>query len=55
MNVENGLNLADRIAAAGAVGLMTGDYLTTSGRSPETDRALLRSLGLRAAGIESAI
>ncbi|MFP4391096.1 MAG: biotin synthase BioB [Desulfococcaceae bacterium] len=40
---------------AGANGLMTGDYLTTSGRSPEADRALLRSLGLRVAGTESAI
>lgn len=38
---------------AGANGVMTGDYLTTGGRSPEADRALLESLGLRAAESES--
>lgn len=32
---------------AGASAYMTGDYLTTSGISPETDRSLLEELGLR--------
>jgi biotin synthase len=32
---------------AGANGLMTGDYLTTDGRDPSADRALIRNLGLR--------
>jgi biotin synthase len=38
---------------AGANGVMTGDYLTTEGRSPEADHALVRSLGLRSADSES--
>jgi biotin synthase len=37
---------------AGASGVMTGDGLAASGRSPEADRALLRNLGLRAAESE---
>lgn len=32
---------------AGANGLMTGNYLTTPGASPEDDRAMLQELGLR--------
>ncbi|MFA4985394.1 MAG: biotin synthase BioB, partial [Candidatus Brocadiia bacterium] len=48
--------LRDRLAevfAAGADGLMTGDYLTVRGSSPDVDRALLRRAGLdyRAKGI----
>lgn len=39
---------------AGANGLMTGDYLTTQGRSPELDRALVQSLGLQSTESESA-
>lgn len=35
--------------AAGANAIMTGDYLTTSGISPERDRALITELGLRVA------
>jgi len=34
------------IFAAGASGMMTGDYLTKKGRSPETDRQLLTDLRL---------
>ncbi len=33
--------------AAGADALMTGDYLTTAGISPATDRAMVEGLGLR--------
>ncbi len=33
---------------AGASGIMTGDYLTTSGRNLETDLSLLEMLGLKA-------
>ncbi|MBN2714195.1 MAG: biotin synthase BioB [Planctomycetes bacterium] len=43
------LVLADRqrnMFRAGANALMTGDYLTTAGITPETDRELIRSLGL---------
>jgi biotin synthase len=39
-------SLAPLIFAAGANGLMTGDYLTTRGRLPEDDRLMLEDLGL---------
>jgi biotin synthase len=39
-------SLAPLIFAAGANGLMTGDYLTTKGRLPEDDRLLLEDMGL---------
>jgi len=32
---------------AGASGVMVGNYLTTSGRTPELDRQMFRDLGLR--------
>lgn len=35
------------IFAAGADAMMTGNYLTTSGITPDTDRAMIRKLGLR--------
>jgi biotin synthase len=38
--------LSALIFAAGANGLMTGDYLTTKGRLPEDDRLMLEDLGL---------
>ncbi len=44
------LNLRDLqalIFAAGANGMMIGDYLTTPGRDTETDLRMLRDLGLR--------
>ena len=34
---------------AGANGMMIGNYLTTLGRPPEEDLAMLRDLGLEAA------
>ncbi|MFW5858940.1 MAG: biotin synthase BioB [Planctomycetota bacterium] len=37
----------ERAFAAGATGLMTGDYLTTSGFGYDEDLAMLRRLGLR--------
>lgn len=37
------------IFAAGANALMTGNYLTTSGNTPDTDRAMIRRLGLHLA------
>ncbi len=37
----------DEIFAAGANALMTGDYLTTSGRSPESDLQILKRQGLK--------
>jgi len=37
------------IFAAGANGMMTGDYLTKKGRSPQADKQLLIDLGLRPA------
>jgi biotin synthase len=39
-------SLAPLIFAAGANGLMTGDYLTTKGRLPEDDRLMLEDMGL---------
>jgi biotin synthase len=39
-------SLAPLIFAAGANGLMTGDYLTTKGLLPEDDRLLLEDMGL---------
>jgi biotin synthase len=39
-------SLAPLIFAAGANGLMTGDYLTTQGRLPEDDRLMLADMGL---------
>ncbi len=36
----------DEMFAAGANALMTGDYLTTSGITPESDREMVRRLGL---------
>ncbi len=41
-------SLAPLIFAAGANGLMTGDYLTTKGRLPEDDRLMLADMGLEA-------
>jgi biotin synthase len=40
-------SLAPLIFAAGANGLMTGDYLTTKGRLPEDDRLMLEDMGLK--------
>lgn len=40
----------EEMFAAGANALMTGDYLTTAGISPETDCARIRRLGLRVLG-----
>lgn len=37
------------IFMAGASGMMTGNYLTKAGRNPETDRQLIRDLGLEVA------
>ena len=34
------------VFAAGANGIMTGDYLTTSGRKPEDDLQMIKNLGL---------
>jgi biotin synthase len=34
---------------AGCNSLMTGDYLTTKGRSPELDKEMIRDLGLTVA------
>ncbi len=42
-------SLAPLIFAAGANGLMTGDYLTTKGRLPEDDRLMLADMGLELA------
>ncbi len=42
-------SLAPLIFAAGANGLMTGDYLTTQGRLPEDDRLMLADMGLELA------
>jgi biotin synthase len=39
-------SLAPLLFAAGADGLMTGDYLTTKGRMPDEDRQMLTDLGL---------
>lgn len=39
-------SLAPLVFAAGANGLMTGDYLTTKGRLPEDDLRMLQDLGL---------
>ncbi len=39
-------SLAPLVFAAGANGLMTGDYLTTQGRLPADDRQMLADLGL---------
>lgn len=36
----------EEMFAAGANALMTGDYLTTAGISPQTDRAMIHRLGL---------
>ena len=44
-------SLAPLIFAAGANGLMTGDYLTTKGRLPEDDRLMLADMGLELAVI----
>ncbi len=41
--------LQDRIFAAGASGFLTGNYLTTCGRSPEEDKRMVRELGLQIA------
>lgn len=43
---QNLKSLHSLVFYAGASGIMTGDYLTTSGRNLETDLALLRQLGL---------
>jgi biotin synthase len=40
-------SLAPLLFAAGADGLMTGDYLTTKGRMPDEDRQMLADLGLK--------
>ncbi len=40
-------DLASWIFLAGANGMMVGDYLTTAGREPQKDLAMLRDLGLR--------
>ena len=37
---------------AGANGTLTGDYLTTQGRSPEEDRKMITDLGLKVASAE---
>ena len=42
-------SLSPLIFAAGADGVMTGDYLTTQGRLPEDDRRTLADLGLELA------
>ena len=39
------------IFAAGANGMMIGDYLTTPGRSPDEDLRMVRDLGLRPRGL----
>ncbi len=39
----------DRLLDAGIDGLLTGDYLTTPGRAPEKDRAMVAAHGLRVA------
>ena len=39
-------DLQERIFAAGADGMMIGDYLTAKGRSPLDDRRMLKRLGL---------
>ena len=39
-------DLQPLIFAAGANGMMIGDYLTTKGRGPEEDLAMIRDLGL---------
>jgi biotin synthase len=47
------VNLGERqglIFDAGASAVMTGDYLTTTGRSPDEDRRMIRSAGYRIAG-----
>lgn len=38
--------LQSMIFMAGASGMMTGNYLTKQGRSPDTDRAMIHDLGL---------
>lgn len=43
-------DLQSWVFAAGASGMMTGDYLTTKGRTPAEDLAMIRDLGLRPAG-----
>ncbi len=45
-------SLAPLVFAAGANGLMTGDYLTTKGRTPAEDRQMLADLGLKVDGGE---
>ncbi|MFZ5449023.1 MAG: biotin synthase BioB [Thermodesulfobacteriota bacterium] len=47
-------SLVPLLFAAGADGLMTGDYLTTKGRLPDEDRQMLTDLGLELAKNESA-
>jgi biotin synthase len=47
---KNLRELQSWIFMAGASGMMTGNYLTKIGRSPETDHQLLTDLGLHAEG-----
>ena len=43
-------DLHSLVFAAGASGLMTGDYLTTTGRRAEDDHRMIEALGLEVAG-----
>jgi len=43
-------DLQSWIFYAGANGMMTGGYLTTTGRSPDEDRRMIDDLGLEVGG-----
>lgn len=44
---KNLRSLQPLLFLAGANGMMVGNYLTTSGQTPETDLTMLRDLGLK--------